>query len=322
MPQPNQSANIFLGCDVSKAEISICLISTQTPEKAHLFTISNTSKGIKTLIAQAHTLGQVALCVCEPTGGYEALLLDTLVQAQWPLHLADTRKAAAFAKSLNLAKTDALDARALATYARERQAQLSAYTPLPPNHQELKALVTYRMELVKERTQLKNKRARPQLLDIQKQHIQERLKHLNTALKKVEQRALTLIKACNLLAAKYKAALSCFGIGPVCALTLIAHVPEIGSLNRKQMVALVGLAPFAKQSGRMNTHQRTAKGRATPRQALFMAALAAARRGPTAEQYNRPIANGKRPMTALIAVARKLAEHANAKCKAINLNTL
>ena len=124
------------------------------------------------------------------------------------------------------------------------------------------------------------------------------------------------------MAAKYKAVLGCFGIGPVCALTLVAHVPEMGTLNRKQMAAMVGLVPFAKQSGRTNAYQRTGKGRAAPRQALFMAALAAARRGQTAQQYQRLIKNGKKPMTALIAVARKLAEHANAKCKSIVTNTL
>ena len=136
----------------------------------------------------------------------------------------------------------------------------------------------------------------------------------------MECQALALVKACRVLAAKYKAVLECFGIGLVCALTLVAHVPEIGHLNRKQMASLVGLAPFAKQSGRSHAYQKTGKGRATPRQVLFMAALAASRRGPTGQQYKRLISKGKKPMTAIIAVARKLAEHANAKCKPILTN--
>jgi transposase len=321
MPQSSQTATLFLGCDVSKAEISLCLINKETGERA-TFVVANTRSGLRQLIKQMNPIPSIALAVCEPTGGYEALLLEALVANGCPVHLADTRKTAAFAKSLNLAKTDALDAKALAIYGLERQAQLRLYVPLSPTHKHLKALVTYRSQLVKEASKLKTMSKRPTLLALQKQHITQRLDQLKTIRHEVERQALHLVKACQILKAKYAAILECFGIGPVCALTLVAHIPEIGHLNRKQIAALVGMAPFAKQSGRTNSYQKTGKGRTAPRQALFMAALAASRKGTTGQQYKRLTTNGKKPMTAIIAVARKLAEHANAKCKSIVTNTL
>ena len=119
MPQPNQITKIFIGCDVSKAEIVTSILSQAQQRPLASMTFDNTKAGIKKLIKEAAKHGPVALCVCEPTGGYEALLLDTLAQHNWPLHRADTRKAAAFAQSITLAKTDALDAHALALYGRE-----------------------------------------------------------------------------------------------------------------------------------------------------------------------------------------------------------
>ena len=109
MPKSCQTANLFIGCDVSKAEISICILSQDQSQKPYLFTVPNTKTGMRRLIKEAQEMGSIALCVCEPTGGYEVLLLEALTACGWPLHRADTRKAAAFAKSLTMAKTDALD---------------------------------------------------------------------------------------------------------------------------------------------------------------------------------------------------------------------
>lgn len=322
MPHQTQTSKLFIGCDVSKAEISVAVLTKQEDRPLKSFTVANTKSGIRSLVKQAEKIGPIGLCVCEPTGGYEDTLVSLLVQAKWPVHLANTRKAAAFAKSLTLAKTDALDALALARYGCERQSQLRDYKPLTATQIDLKALATYREDLIKERTRLKNQAQRPRLLDLQKQHIQARLDQLKTNIAQVEEQAGDLIKGQPELAAKYEAALGCYGVGPACALAMVAHVPELGELNRKQVASLVGLAPHPKQSGTKASYQRTGKGRAIPRKALFMAALAASRKGPTGQRYQSLIARGKKPIVALIAVARKLAEHINAKCKNLVTNAL
>jgi len=318
MASPPDRNNLCVGCDIAKEEIVICLRFAADPAKAQTLTIKNTAHAIAAMIKRVGDLGHICLCVCEPTGGYEAKFLALTHEAGWPVHRADVRKASAFARSLNMAKTDALDAYALAAYGMERGESLRLFVPLAAHQAELKALATYRGELIAERTRFKNKAKRPGLLAVQKQHIAGRLRELEAHLKTTQDQALALIQAHDEMRLKFKALMSCFGIGPACALSLLAHVPELGTINRKQVAALVGLAPFARQSGPRSSYQRTGKGRAAPRQALFMAALAASKRGVTGQQYQRLRQNGKKPIVALIAVARKLAEHANARCRDIS----
>ena len=323
MPEHPSNTKTFIGCDVAKAEISVSILDQDGTAITAPFVIANTPKGIERLIKIAQKHGPVGLCVCEPTGGYEVLLLDTLSQqTPWPLHRVDVRKASAFARSLNPAKTDALDAVALATYGFERHKTLRLYQPLDGHQRELKALVSYQSELIKESTRYKNKSKRPELLEVQARQIQARLQGLKAEIEEVRQAAMDLIASCPVLRQKYETLIACFGIGPQTALALVGHVPELGTLNRKQMAAIVGLAPFVRQSGPRTSYQRTGKGRTIPRQALFMAALSAIKRGPTGEQYKRLRAAGKKPIVALIAVARKLAEHANARCKPLVQHSL
>ncbi len=321
MTQTHHPNNIFVGCDVSKADIAVSILDKDSDRPLKSFKVLNSKTGLKKLLKEVENLGQISMCVFEPTGGYEILLAETLHEANWYLHRADTRKASAFARSLNQAKTDPLDAFALALYGRERKTQLRRYIPLSALQVELKTLVTYRGDLVKEQTRLKNRAQCIAITSLQKKHLSQSLKSIKVRIKEVEEAARALIKSCPTLKAKYDAATSCHGVGPVSALVMVALVPELGTINRKQVSALVGLVPYANQSGNRAGYQKTGKGRSVPRQALFMAALAASRAGVTKEQYERLRANGKKPMVALIAVARKLAEHINAKCKIVVMET-
>ena len=166
--QPPTWPGLFVGCDIAKAEIVICVRAhthnADQPLRAQTFSIKNTPHAIKSMLNRVEAMGSTRLSVCEPTGGYEASFLALAHQAGWPIHRADVRKASAFARSLNPAKTDALDAYALASYAMERDQSLRLYTPPSPHQAELKSLATYRSELITERTRFKNKAKRPGIL--------------------------------------------------------------------------------------------------------------------------------------------------------------
>ena len=301
----------FVGCDVGKTEIVVFdSLSGQTTQ------VANTSAA---LTAFAATLDAVSLVVCEATGGYEAALLAALTQAGRAVHRADARKVKSFIRSLGtLAKTDALDARALARYGSERHDRLALWQPPDGERVRLQALVQLRHELVRDRTAYANRIAAPTSASTH-----DRLSRIRNALQAeiegLEREIQSLIKTHQPLARAAAALQSIAGIGATTAAALLALMPELGSLDRRQVASLAGLAPHPRQSGQANAYRRTRGGRPSLKPVLFMSALSAARYNPTLSAfYNRLVQNGKKPLVALTALMRKLITIANAVVRSNN----
>jgi transposase len=297
----------FVGCDVGKTEIVVYSSRDQT-----ITTLVNEPISLARF---ADSLDPGCLVVCEATGGYEVALLDALVAADRPAHRADARKVKAFIRSLGtLAKTDAIDARALARYGQERHDRLQCWVPGDTEQLALHALVMARRDIVADKTAWNNRQKAPSakaayaLIAPILTALDDQLAAINTAIASLVQSGHLATRARVLQAIP--------GIGAVTAHSIVALMPELGTLDRKQAASLAGLAPHPKQSGQTNAYRRVRGGRPILRQAMFMAAMSATRHNPALKAfYQRLIANGKKPIVALTATMRKLITIANAKIR-------
>lgn len=300
-----------LGCDVGKAEIVV--FDSRDGTLRHL---PNTASA---LTAFAAGLGPDCLAVCEATGGYEDALLAALVTAGCPAHRADARKVKAFIRSYGtLGKSDALDAAALARYGAERHAQLSRWQPLEPARERLQTLVRTRADLVAQRTACTNRLGAPGMEPVRAalQALRDCLETQIAALAAAIAETLRRIARTD---RSEQALRSIPGIGPITAASLIALMPELGRIGRRQAAALAGLAPHPNQSGRSDAYRRTRGGRTGIKSILFMPALAAARHDPAMRNaYARLIANGKKPIVAITAIMRRIIVIANARVRDAN----
>lgn len=298
----------FIGADVGKATI---VIHDSQGEVRR--TLANTPDA---LAAFAVELDDTCLLVCEATGGYEDALLIALLAAGCPAHRADARKVKAFIRSYGtLAKTDALDAKALACYARERHAGLARWRLPDPARERLQTLVLTRADLVTQRAAFTNRRAAPNAeavhatLDAVTHCLSEQIKILDTDIARTLHEATSLSKAEKVLT-------SIVGIGPTTAVTLLALMPELGHIDRREAAALAGLAPHPQQSGTTERYRRTRGGRPEIKRALFLPAQTAARFNPILnETYTRLCKAGKKPIIAIVAIMRRLIVIANARLR-------
>ena len=298
----------FIGCDVAKATIVVFDSGDHTTR-----TIVNKPKPLAAFLA---TLGPDSLIVCEATGGYEDALLDAALAAGVAAHRADARKVKAFIRSLGiLGKTDAIDARALATYGLERHARLARWQPREPHRVRLQALTLTRRDLVAERVAFRNRRAAPGA-DLVAAYIAPLLACLDAQIAAIDAEIAALIRAIETLRRDAAVLRTIGGIGARTAADLLALLPELGTLDRRTIAALAGLAPHPHQSGAANAPRRTKGGRPLIKQILFMPALSAARHDPTlSAAYKRLVANGKKPMIAIVAIMRKMLVIANARLR-------
>ena len=253
---------------------------------------------------------EIALITCEATGGYEKKLVDFMFSNQFPIHVANPLKIRRFAESKGLfAKTDKIDAQVIAEYSE---------TMKPEADSKLKTAEESSLaEKIKRRDQLIGDKVREGLrLDKElspgtKQSIKSHIKWLEKEIGKIEE-AIKNIQKNELINKKLELLTSVPSIGKVTALTLIAYLPELGKYNKKKLAALVGLAPFARESGKYKGRRFIRAGRSILRKALYMAALSAVRHyKEMKELYLRLRIKGKAAKLALIAVARKLLHVAN-----------
>jgi transposase len=298
-----------VGVDVAKAHIDVKVIGASLKRQR----FANDEEGHSELVAALQPL-ECSLVVMEATGGYEAALACALQASGLAVAVVNPRQVRDFAKSLGrLAKTDAIDAQVLAEYAQVllRRPDLERYLkPVTSQEQQvLAALVTRRRQLLSMRTSERQRlgfavaAVRPsleamilaiqaQLDDVEAQmtgHVQEHFAPLDALLR------------------------SAGGIGPITSATLIADLPELGKLNRRQISALVGVAPMAHDSGTSRGRRRIVGGRFDVRRVMYMAALVASRRNPVIKAfYDRLVAAGKLPKVALVACMRKLLTTLNA----------
>lgn len=308
MPVCTKIPSRFLGCDVGKAEIVVFDSRDGTTR-----TLANRTEALS---AFAAGLGPDCLVLCEATGGYEDALLAALVAAGCPAHRADARKVKAFIRSFGtLGKTDALDARALARYGAERHASLARWSAPDPQREHLQVLVRTRADLVAQRTACTNRLKAPgaapvrTMLEAVFACLSEQILALEAAIAKT-------MRAIPAIAETERALRSIAGVGPTTASALLALMPELGSIGRKQAAALAGLAPHPNQSGAADAYRRTRGGRAEIKRLLFMPALAAARHDPAmSAAYARLIQNEKKPIVAITAIMRRIIVIANARAR-------
>lgn len=253
------------------------------------------------------------LAVCEATGGHEAKLLAVLGELGIPVHRADGAKVSAFSRSLRLAKTDQIDAQNLALYGRERGTTLSRWVPPPAEQTWLTTLVRRRADLVETRKIERTRAKAPGAQDIAPS-IERLQAFLDKEIEDIEQEIEKIIETADRLKQRYQVLVGMPGIGPKVAAAMLALIPELGSISRRQAASLAGVAPHPDQTGTTRNRGRTKGGRRVLKPALFIAALTAVRGDNVmAKFYKRLIGTGKPKRLALCAVMRKIVVIANAR---------
>jgi transposase len=287
-----------IGIDVSKARLDVAVRPAGTAWQAR-----NDPAGIAGLVAQVRALSPERV-VLEATGGLEAPVATALAAAGLPVAVVNPRQVRDFAKGTGkLAKTDALDAAVLAHFA---EAVRPAARPLPDAAaRHLSALLARRGQLVEMLTAEQNRLgSTPPAL---RPDVEAHLAWLRQRLRPLEAELEAAIRASPAWRERMALLRSVPGVGPVVALTLVAELPEAGALERKRLAALVGVAPFNRDSGAVRGRRGIWGGRARVRSALYMAALVATRHNPViAAFYARLLAAGKAKKVALVACMHKL----------------
>jgi transposase len=297
----------FVGIDVSKHQLDVAVRPS-----GETWTVAHDEGGLSALLARLREVAPT-LIVLEATGGLEVPLAGALAAATLPVAVINPRQVRDFARATGtLAKTDRLDAQLLAQFAEVVRPEPR---PLPDAQaQELTALLQRRRQLVEMLTAEKNRlplaarRIRPQL--------QAHIVWLHKQIAQFDEDLRQLIHASPLWRAKDDLLRSAPGVGPVLATTLVAALPELGTLTRRQIAALVGVAPLNRDSGTLRGRRTVWGGRAQVRAVLYMSTVVAVRHNPVvAAFYQRLRAAGKAPKLALTACMRKLLTILNAMLK-------
>jgi transposase len=296
---------VFVGIDVAKRRLDVHLRPS-----AERFTIGHDEERVAALVERLVALAPT-LVVLEATGGLEVRLAGALAAAGLPVAVVNPRQVRAFARATGrLAKTDRLDAAAIARFA---EAVRPPVRPLPDAAtRHLAALVARRRQLLAMLLAERHRRgaAAPALHE----RIDAHLRWLEEALVEIERDLERAVRASPVWRAKEELLRSVPGIGPVSARTLLAELPELGSLTRRQAAALVGVAPFNRDRGQRRGRRTVWGGRAALRACLYMAAVAAARgSNPVIAEFHQRLREaGKPAKLALTACMRKLVVTLNA----------
>ena len=298
---------LFVGIYVSKDRLDVAVRPTGAA-----WQVPYDARGIRELVEHLEEMAP-QLVALEATGGMEMPLAGELAASQLAVAVVNPRQVRDFARAAGkLAKTDALDAQVLAHFA---EAMRPAARPLPDaGSQELRALVARRRQLVemitaeKNRTRTATRRIRPK--------VQEHIRWLEEGLQDLDQDMGGFIRSSPMWMDREELLRSAPGVGPVLSMTLLSDLPELGALNRSETAALVGVAPFNRDSGALRGNRKVWGGRGQVRAALYMAALVATRHNPVLRDfYQRLCAAGKPKKVALTACMRKLLTMLNVMVK-------
>lgn len=303
-----QEGRTFVGIDMAKEKIDIAVHHSE-----QRWSFANTEEGIGQTISCLRKLSP-DLVVLEATGGMELPLAAALAVAGIPLAVVNPRQVRDFAKATGrLAKTDSIDAGVLAHFACAVQ---PTPRPLPDlQTQELTAILTRRHQVIEMITAESN-RLRIVRVKAVRERIQAHIRWLKGELTNIDAKLRKTIRQSPVWREKDDLLKSVPAVGPVLSTTLLAHLPELGTLNRRQISALVGVAPFNHDSGTLRGKRTIWGGRATVRSALYMATLVATRYNPVIRDfYQRLCAAGKAKKVALTACMRKLLTILNAILK-------
>jgi len=299
----------FIGIDVSKNNLDVHIL----PEAMSL-SYRYETKPMKTLIKKLKTYAP-ELVVLEATGGYEITIGIALADAGLPVAIVNPRQVRDYARALGiLAKTDKIDAYVIARFAQDVKPE--ARGQLTFKEQELKSLVVRRQQLVEMRSAEVNRLSRTTIPQV-KNGIQKVVRVLDAQIKAIDDDLDNEIKKNPIWSQKLEVITSFTGVGDHTANTLLFGLPELGTLNRQEIAALVGVAPFNRDSGMLRGKRTISGGRANIRKALHMPTLSAATRWNKDLMvfYQRLIARGKKHKVALTACTRKLLITLNAMVK-------
>ena len=297
----------YVGIDVAKAQVDVAVRPADSRWQAPY-----TEEGMQELVSRLQAL-EPALVLLEASGGLETALVAALASAQLPVVVVNPRQVRDFARATGkLAKTDSLDAQALAYFA---EAIRPTPKPLPdPEAQALTGLVTRRHQLVSMLVAEKNRMGKA--LPSVRPRIETHIAWLEKELEEVDRDLRDMLGRSPLWREKENLLRSVPGVGPQLSLSLLAYLPELGILDRKRIAALVGVAPFNRDSGTFRGRRTVWGGRTRVRAALYMAALVASRHNPVIRDfYQRLLAAGKTKKVALTACMRKLLTILNAMLK-------
>jgi transposase len=317
MSSPSQQ-EIHVGIDVSKRTLDVCILPSESSSeekgdpRGESFVVANDQSGIDELLCRLAKPGlSVKLVVLEATGRYERLAASSIAAKEIPVAVVNPRQARDFAKAIGrLAKTDKIDAFVLARFAEAVEPRASVIPDeeattlqdiLARRRQLIEMLVSEnnRLKMAREKTLHKRIRSHIKWLEREIERTDSDLDHAieeNSAFKANE----TLLRSVP-------------GVGRVLSRTLLAELPELGNITHKRLCALVGVAPFNRDSGQGRGKREVWGGRAPVRAALYMGALVATRHNPVLKEfYERLLAAGKPKKVALVACMRKLLSILNA----------
>jgi transposase len=292
------SAELFVGIDVSKQSLD-----SARSDLDNVFRHGNDQAGINALVQELRTL-KPACIVVESTGGIERPLIDALLEARLNVAMVNPKNVRHFAKGLGiLAKTDAIDARILARFAQLATPRL--LEKRSKTQEQLDALVTCRRQLLNSRTEQVNRRGST-LNMTARGALNAVIASLDQEIEKLDQEIQDHIDSDDQWKHLDELIRSAPGAGDVLAFTLLAHVPELGKADNREISALIGVAPFNHDSGRFKGQRRIQGGREHVRSVLFMATKAAMRFNPVIKAFaERLKASGKRYKVIVVACMRK-----------------
>ena len=296
---------MFVGIDVSKDRLDV-----HVRPSGEAFAVARDSEGLDDLVGRLRALS-VGLVVVEATGGFERIVAAAVAAAGLPLAVVNPRQIRDFARATGkLAKTDALDAAAIAHFA---EAVRPEPRPVPDEAaRALGELVTRRRQLIETMVAERNRRRHLTQQRLLRQ-VDRMLDLLQKQLSEIENDIDHQVQSIPAWRERDDLLKSVPGIGDATARTLIAELPELGALTRRKVAALVGVAPINRDSGTLRGRRMIAGGRITVRNALYMAVLVCVRHGlPPADTYRRMVAAGKRKKVAIVACMRKLLTVLNA----------
>ena len=302
-------SHVDVGVDVSKLHLDVCLQQT-----GKTLRIANSERGIKQLqrILSLHEVGQIA---CEATGGYERLMCKTLSKQNYKIWCVQPKRIKAFIESEGIkAKTDKIDAKMIALFASQKS---SSYQPVQRSdeNEKLRSFVLLRTSRTAAAAEIKTQLQQitePECIDYLKNH----LKFLEQQIDEISVQISHLTKENKDFTHAKKIITSIPGLGNGTAEMFMALMPELGKVNNKVAAAIVGVAPYIKQSGCFRGYAKISGGRAQLRSILYMAAITAIRHNAVLKAfYERLINTGKAFKVAIVAVMRKLVVYMNVLMK-------
>jgi transposase len=298
-----ESSTKYIGVDIAKTNFVSDFSGTCA-------TFAQNAQGHAQFIKQ---LPATACVICEASGGYERSLVAALHSANIPVCVVMPKRVRYFARSLGLlAKNDPIDARLLSRYASANAQSLRLSEPAADSLARLRELLHARRDLLELLKTETNHAEHPNTLALPASQAAQRRELYKQQFKQLEAAIEELVASDSGLKARAERIRKIQGVGKICAWTVLAELPELGSLEKGQAACLLGVAPFCQDSGQRSARRQISGGRPRPRRVFYMAALSAARFNPVLSLfYQRLLQRGKLRKVALVALMRKLAELLN-----------